>query len=500
MQIRTIAITFCLFAGVCVNSATADEPPKFVVEKGVRQLFLDDVGVERITNLKRAVEQPKRYADNPVIAGTEPWGKASTSVYGTAIYDPQAERFRIWYLSTPGPVEQGRAWVEVGGFRRVTNCTLIAYATSADGMRWERPRLGQLSFEGSRENNLVDIGIDNPEGISVLFDRHDQDPARRYKAFFWDRRVSPPADDAAKVPAEPPLDERQKTGGMWAATSADGVRWKTAGPVMPQMSDTTQSLVYDAHLKKYVVFGRFGFGRVVARSESDDFVTFSEPRKVLECDERDGPGGQIYGMPTDLYEGVYLGMFWMYREGGDARIDTQLATSRDGEHWLRVADRQTFLPNAPEGNRDDGMSRVVGRFIVRGDTIYLYYSMVNGPHRSAKFPMPERKFPPAIGLATLRRDGFVALQADQDGRPGTLITRPFARPQGRLCVNVDASAGEVAVTPCDEQGEPLAGAAAAVVRGDKKAAEVALAETAPDRPIRLRFDVRGARVYSYWFE
>ncbi|MCY2963653.1 MAG: hypothetical protein NT069_08400, partial [Planctomycetota bacterium] len=267
--------------------------------------------------------------------------------------------------------------------------------------------------EGSKRNNLIDIGIDNPEGVGVLHDVADPDPERRFKAFFWDRRLTPPDDPTGidgtlrEVPLDPPdLNDARRAGGMWVAFSPDGVRWKTVGPVLPHGSDTTHTILFDPRRKKYLGFGRMGFGRTVALSESDDALSWTEPRRVLSCDEQDGPGGQIYGMPTDLYEGVYLGMFWMYREGTDAKIDTQLALSRDGRRWRRVADRQTFLANGPDGAWDDGMSRAGRGICVVGETIYLHYSMVNGPHRSAKFPKVDRKFPGAIGLVTLRRDGF----------------------------------------------------------------------------------------------
>ena len=49
--------------------------------------------------------------------------------------------------------------------------------------------------------------------------------------------------------------------------------------------------------------------------------------------------------------------------------------------------------------------------------------MVNGPHRSPKYPTVTRKFPTAIGLVTLRRDGFVSLDAGAD--VGMLVTKPF---------------------------------------------------------------------------
>ena len=100
-------------------------------------------------------------------------------------------------------------------------------------------------------------------------------------------------------------------------------------------------MLYDPRIKKYVGFSRFGFGRWLARSESRDFIHWSAPQLVLECDEADGPRTQIYGAGVDLYEGVYLAMIWIYREGGDGTIDTQLATSRDGIQWTRVGDRAT---------------------------------------------------------------------------------------------------------------------------------------------------------------
>src|SRR5262245_56314865 len=88
----------------------------FVVVKGVRQLFLDDRGIEKADGLKRVVNRPKRYADNPIVKGEHSWEKASASVYGTMLYDATAKQFRLWYLCSPAPPSSGRKWVEVGGY------------------------------------------------------------------------------------------------------------------------------------------------------------------------------------------------------------------------------------------------------------------------------------------------------------------------------------------------------------------------------------------------
>ena len=88
----------------------------------------------------------------------------------------------------------------------------------------------------------------------------------------------------------------------------------------------------------------------MACSESDDFVHWSEPQLVFECDEGDEAETQFYGVPIDLYEGLYLGMPWIYREGVDGTIDTQLAVSRDGIRWQRVGARETFLPLGRPGS------------------------------------------------------------------------------------------------------------------------------------------------------
>jgi hypothetical protein len=508
-----------------------------------RELFLDEVSIAHMEGLRRTLHQPQRHPANPVVPADRPWENMA-SVYGTTIYDAAASKFRMWYLI--GCPSDGEFTDEQTGARHpLPQTTRVGYAESADGVTWHKPDLGQLEWRGSTANNMLALGRQNPEGISVLVDEGDPDatlrsaysaevasatkagsgtslrplrppkrdfvareggstrPARRYKALFWDHA----ADGAWVHPELKRVLWKETAGdGAYLAWSADGIHWAQApeSPVISQYMDTNQNLLWDPRLKRYVAFSRFGFGRKIARSESADFAHWEQPRLVLDCDERDGEGTQFYGAGIDLYEGLYVAMLWVYREGGDGCIDTQLGVSRDGVHWERVADRQVFLPLGEPGSWEDGMARAAERIIHVGDRLYIYYSGVNGPHSGPKFPPDTivRKHKPAIGLATLRRDGFVSL--DAAAREGWLLTHPLHLPRGRLHLNLDARGGQCAVGLCEEEGHPIPGfEKSRTIAGDATDVEVTWPHpVAPPvgRSVTLRISLARAALYSYWFE
>jgi hypothetical protein len=458
-----------------------------------RHLFLDLREATRVERLHRRVHQPRRHPHNPILKGEHPYEQLA-SLYGTVLFDPADRLFKMWYLT--GPSRQG--FVQVRHRRALGNITLLGYAVSQDGIVWEKPLLGQVDFEGSSDNNLIEVGRTNCEGFAVLLDERDPDPARRFKGFYWEHG----GIDTFTEYQDRLIWGKGEGDGLWMSFSPDGVRWSNCpqNPVIPKSSDTTQSLVWDESIQKYVAFGRLGIGgRRVARSESADGVHFTEPELVFAADEWDEEETQFYGMPVNIYEGVYLGMVWVYREGVDSRIDTSLATSRDGRRWERVLDRQTFLSLGEEGSWEDGMARVAQNFIAVGDQIYLYYGGVSGPHTGRKFSSVERKYPPMLGLATLRRDGFASLEAGEE--EGFLLTRPLVVEGRELHLNAD-SQGHIVVELADDQGRPLPGYSSLPIAKDRTDALVRFdrpLEALQGRQVRLRFRLRRASLYSYWF-
>ena len=112
---------------------------------GERQLFVDDYLIES-TTLRRVAHQVTKYEDNPVIYPVKPWEGQYTLLYGTVMRDEEEGVFKAWYET-------------MNHFRYTQNIfpesTYICYATSRDGIHWQKPSLGLIAYRGSKENNIV---------------------------------------------------------------------------------------------------------------------------------------------------------------------------------------------------------------------------------------------------------------------------------------------------------------------------------------------------------
>ena len=266
-------------------------------------------------------------------------------------------------------------------------------------------------------------------------------------------------------------------------------------------SDTGQVVLFDKRLDRYVAYGRFGAGgRKVARIESPDFIHRTRPELVIEPDEQDGPNTQFYGITVNLYEGVYVGMLWMFwiDEGRVGRIDFQLCHSRDGKRWVRDPDRRVFLPNGPEGAWDAYDMRGACRSVILPNRILIYYA--GSPARHGEGGMGERGMD--IGLATLRRDG----------RRGSLARASLGLPRCRR--RPRHSSHETVHLPGSSPPRERERVARPTHPRTRKASARPMtadgldmtpqfsgpAEALAGREIRLRFEMLRGKLYSFWFE
>ena len=477
-----------------------------------RRLFIDDQDIESIQGARRVANRALKHPNNPIIIGDKPWDAYRPQIFGTVLFDEQQNLFRMWYLAWGSHVLSPDPEPMVDGIKRIGHTSKVGYAESTDGFDWIKPHLGIVDYNGSKENALVNIGRDNPEGVAIVYQPDDPNPERQYKALYWEHKVAPKGEPIGRGI----IDQDPRSDGMWVSFSKDGVHWQNYehNPVIPQGSDTGQCVVYDPATKKYILYSRLNVGRRISRCTSDDFIHWSTPELVFAADEHDPPGTQVYGSGFCIYEDHYIGLPWMFYLALDQKIDVQLIHSRDGITWHRTAERERIIPNGPEGAWDSGIIFTACRPVVTEDQILIYYFGIKGDHHGhpeRDWEESKRYYRGGIGVATLRRDGWVSLDLPYTG--GSVTTKPLTVPapgQGditpRLMLNTNAYTGDVKVTVLDEDNQPIPGFEQSNnLHGDFLRTEVTWSSgqtlsKLTGRKIKLRIHGRLAKLYSYWFE
>jgi hypothetical protein len=256
---------------------------------------------------------------------------------------------------------------------------------------------------------------------------------------------------------------------------------------------------------------QYNAGRAAIRIESEDFVSWTPPKGelVMAADEHDGVISEIYSLRPIPYEGLQVGLVHLFHnEPGDVRLYFQLGVSRDGRHWQRLSDRSPFLPlgGLGEWDRFTHMPPSSDPLLV-GDDIWIYYSgrTVIHPTRwkldddaeGSLMALPPHRG--GIGLATLKRDRFVALEASL--RSGTLRTKPFLCEGRTLHVNAATKFGALSITLLDSSGARLQSVAVPAADATNLPVTQLTALTGQrDKPIRLEFTLQNGRLFSFWLE
>lgn len=424
-------------------------------------LFLDDDAILYRSGTRRVLQQPRRHADNPVIAETKAWEVAIG--YCTVYRDIKTGLHQCWYQSYSGNHANDPT-------RRVVVC----YATSNDGVVWEKPNLGLFDYNGDHNTNIVLVGNGGRSvnyGASVLVDHRDSDTEKRYKMAYWDFvNVA-----GRQVP------------GLCVAFSRDGIHWVkhskapllqgaygdptqpplSAGsqgepPTRPAISDVID-LMWDSRRDSFVIYsktwidapdGRRFWKRAIIRTESKDFIHWSMPQLIIVPD--DGDSGQIHGASVFYLHGVYLATLQRldlggFDRGGTGNMPAELALSRDGINWNRSFQDEMFLPVTGDGETfDAGCLWTSSTPIYLPEEIRFYYGAYPGWNSDLENDST------GIGLAILPRDRFAAIEPTDAIAQVTLKSIEL-RNVKRITINADATDGDVRVELLTAEGYRVAG-------------------------------------------
>jgi hypothetical protein len=455
-----------------ISVLTAANASEFVSAAQLRdrakQLVLDNRVIAATNNVRLVLGRVVKEARNPLFRADQPWENALNNLYPNLIYDEEARCFKLWYKCvladtnvaaklTPPNLINGVGW-------------LLCYATSPDGIRWEKPELGLHHFGGSTKNNAVARDVAN---VGVFRDPHDPDPARRYKMIY---------DVGARLPDN-----------MRTRFSPDGIHWSEPTPPagLGTVGDTHSNAFWDEWQNRYVLITRLFLGeRLVARSESADYRQWTKPVVVLRSTPAEGKQRQTYCLPAFPYANGYIGFVMLYNAGTDRTVDCELAWSADSVNWQRIAPGTPFIPRGPKDSYDAGcIYAQAGVPVVKDGQLWIYYGGSREVHRGWK-----RHCLPC--LARLRLDGFAGYEPVDAAQPGTVLTQPLRCVADDLRVSADVRGTlRVEVTGIDGYSladcEPLASDAPVRWKGGRTLAAL------KGKTVQLKFQFDNATLFAF---
>ena len=475
--------------GVYASIKTAPERaalPGAGREEG-RYLVLDSRIIEKRKNARLVPGTVQKHPANPLFGEDRQWEARFDNMYPNVIYDREEKLYKCWYSpfiidqrTTARPVaKRNPKATDYMTARPAGREEAMLYATSSDGIHWQKPQLGIVGFEGSRKNNILFRGAG---GAGVIKDRRDPDPQRLYKAFYC-------TDSGYRMRYSP-----------------DGLQWgeEVALPGVGE-SDTHANMIWSPGLQKYVGILRHydnvpvTGNRKIARTESTDARKWSRSKTILEGT----PLKQLHDMTIFRDGGVYLGLLGcMNYPSGESRDGVrqhiELAWSADSYTWQRISPGIPLIGHTPAETPKYGAMPFDwgGRFpaapVILENEIRIYYGA------SDWYFFDWRKG--SLALATLGRDRWAGYEALHRELPAVVRTVPLDF-RGRLLVSADVSdSGSLGVTLLDEAGAELAVSEPlreTVTNHEIQWAQGFTSNQAGAARVRLIFNIKKAKLYAF---
>ena len=502
-KITQFSFSFIFSLSLLSVSSNAEDPDAIDIADRL-ELFVDDYLVEALEGEARQILNhpvPREV----VFVSNRPW-EGNGLNYVTVFQD--GDSYKMYYRG--GDYDRG-----VTSLHEQVYCL----AVSNDGIKWERPNLGLVEFEGSKDNNIILTEKDKDLGYIC----HNFSP-------FLD--LNP---NASKT-------ERYKAiggGPLFPLISSDGIIWKkaTEKPIITKGAFDSQNLAFwDTIRGEYRAYHReFRSGRDIMTETSGEFSSnWSKPVFLKYTPSR---GGELYTNQITPYKRaphIFLGFptryedrgltpstrhlpQWKYRQSrskistreGTAVTEGLFMSSRDGSHFhvfqeafvrpgLRTKDSWFYGDNYQNNGLVETRS-TLAEDAPNELSMYLTESTLqNGK------PAKLRRY-------SLRMDGFVSINAPMRG--GKLISKPIRFSGNKLYLNFSSSArGGIRVGFMDMTGKALAGyslndcpwiygdSLRRIVEWKRGSVVTSNAGSIAGQIIKLVFELKDADLFSFKFE
>ncbi len=444
-----------------------------------RQLFVDNFLIES-TNLQSVYHKPTLYENNPILTPSVAYGFHFK--HGGVWYDEEKGIIEMWYNLGYG----------------------IGYAYSTDGINWTDK--GQIHEFDGKSGGYATIIKDTNAGPN--------DP----KFYMLVRRSNSYHDPKGEESDH----EHYPTSVYY---SFNGQKWFIRGSG-PTSGDAT-SLIYNPFrdvwqmsLRRSYKNPKLGRSRYYLELESLLDLSEANDSNVVFWQRADKDDiwhpklnfqPEIYSFCAVGYESIMLGAYQMLQGPENKEMSMTgipkitnivLGYSRDGFYYTRP-DRTSFLQSSEvPGAWDRGYLHESGSVcLIVGDELWFYYTGYKGDQSLAGTSSTGGALHYcSVGLAKLRRDGFVSLSGT-----GSVTTRKMTVTKGQKYLFINAKAASVKAEILDANGNVMAGYSMAECTpfsgdstctmlkwGDKDLSQLSGTD------FKIRFEVTDGDFYAFW--
>lgn len=420
------------------------------------------------------VEPFVKHAANPIFKAEQLWEGNCTS-HPTVMFDRDEGLFKMWYETIGPPVKslgvtgQGKV---VDNWEVRDHHWYLCYATSRDGIHWDRPAIDRIHAEYHPGNNIthIDAGFIGGCG-TVMKDRNDPDPKRRYKLLIYDN-------------------DGKGGDGARSFVSPDGIAWEPLGPFPVLPSQDAMACWYDERRGRYVALLKTRLDNLRARmiSVSEDFEHWTDPEVMFDPAGTDRPTEQFYDQCAFHHAGHDWGLIGKFNLSTQT-TDIELVTASLGVAWRRLPTRPLPVRSGDPGAWDcGGVYAPTSGPVEFNGRMYFYYTGTNQRHSGQGFDgQAVGKVVQAIGLATFTPGRMAGQQFEGNG---WFETMPFRCPGGQMTIDADTKFPlKVEICNIGYSG-PIYGyreADAVPVRGDSQAHAITWKDKADLEELKGRF-------------
>lgn len=470
-----------------------------------RELFVDGYLIDQFEGVRLELHRPVR---REIVFRTDAAWEGNGSAYQSVFQD--GDCFRIYYRGGHHPNSKA--------YKASKNSwETLCVAESKDGIRWTRPELGIVAFQGEKKNNLI---LDK-----AMVSEFGGSPA--HTAVFKDTNPDCPDSESYKI-----IIVGRQPRGLYLMVSADGFhfRLKSNKPFATEGAFDSQNLMFwDSVNGVYREYHRsFDKGvRGIMTASSKEPSSFPKPQWLKY------PGAAEQALYTNQVQPYYraphifMGFPMRYNDRGWSPSMTALPGLEERQYRAKQHPRYgTTVTDAAFMTSRDGVTfhRWGEAFIrpgparkdtwVYGDN-FIFWGMVQTKSHLEGAPDEISLYATegywqgedtSFRRYTLRMDGFVSAQAPLSG--GRLVTKPLKFDGSKLSINFSTSAaGSIRVELQDAARKPIPGFTLADCHeqfGDELNRVVSWksgtdVSQLSGKAVRMRFELKDADLFAFKF-